>query len=124
MHVFEGPGQWTGSVENSDFGRRFRFGLARLPESGGPMYALTAASVVTTDSEPLPWMLEMYAREGRNIVQAIVDAAWAAGIKPTLLAAETAAMVTTNSAMAAHLKDMQDIAFMLISDRPRPPRAT
>lgn len=114
MHVFEGPGQWTCRVETSDFERRFRFGLARRPEAGVPMYALTAASVVATDSEPIPWMLDMHASEGRNIMQAIVDAAWAAGIKPTMVAAETAAPSAANAALRAHLEDMRTIAFIRI----------
>ena len=110
MIRFDGPGRWMARVDFPDFGRRLDFGVLRASEQG-PFPDMVLEPVAFTANDPASVYdaraLTMPAGEGRAMLQAIVDSAWAAGIKPKGYADEA----RETGALRAHLEDMRALAF-------------
>jgi len=102
--IFSGPGEWRCRFEQYDFSRRGKLYLARFDDHGAVNVAMVGTSEATA-SDPIAAAFEGDGREVKAMLQAIVDEAWAAGIKPK--AFDDA--VRDSADQRRHLEDMRAI---------------
>jgi len=112
--TFDSPGQWFARVEATDFDRTLRMLIGR--ESGSETWpSLVVAPIEMQAYQPhevIQPTAEFHAPEGRAMLQAIVDAAFEAGIRP-----KGADHTRETAAMRRHLEDMRTLVMDRMTTR-------
>ena len=99
---------WKAQIDFADYGRGVSLRLAKITDNEGGAMILTGppTMVRVTGMEPSP--SEPLVRfdsdlEGRQAIQAIIDAAWEYGFRPSGMSS----LETIDKAQKAHLEDMR-----------------
>lgn len=102
--LFNGPGDWRCRFDcDTDYGRLARLLVLRNDHDSSALAVITISLEERSAADVLEPTVYMREREMRGMLQAIVDEAWRAGIKPKALDDE----VRDGAHQRRHLDDMR-----------------